>query len=118
MHFWRGFFIYAAVSIAPTLVLGFLSATVGEIAMLFAYVLAPALVYAYPLLLLMPSGDAALWISLLLAIMGCAVFGLLTRRLAAGAQWLLAVTAFAGWWIAWRLICLAANIHPHFDVRM
>ena len=118
MHFWRGSFVYAAISIAPTIALVFLSLTDGGMAMAFAYTIAPALVYAYPILLLAPSGTGALWISLLLAVACCAVFGCLTRRLSAGAQWLLAVAAFSGWWIAWRLVCLAANVHPHFDVRM
>ena len=58
MHFWRGFFVYAAVSIAPPLIL------------------------------------------------------------ATGDRWILAIPAFAGWWIVWRLVSFVAGIHPHLDVRM
>jgi hypothetical protein len=118
VHFWRGFFVYAAVSIAPPLVLGILGAFFGAIAMLFSYVIAPSLGYAYPLLLMMPGGTAALSLSALVAVACCVAFGYLTRRRDAGEQWILSIAVLAGWWIVWRLVCLAAGIHPHLDVRM
>jgi hypothetical protein len=119
VRFWRGFFVYAAVSIAPPIVLTLLSMTIGAIAMLYGYTIAPALIYAYPVSLLMPNGGvAALWLAALLALACCAVFGYVTRRRDTGEQWILSIAAFAGWWIVWRLVCLAANIHPHLDVRM
>lgn len=79
MHFRRGFFVYAAVSIAPRLILGVLGAFFGATAMLFSDVISPSLVHAYPLLLMMPGGPAALGPSVL-AIGCCAAFGYLTRR--------------------------------------
>ena len=119
MHFWRGFFVYAAVSIAPPLFLAVLSLTIGAIAMLFAYVIAPVLVYAYPAMLFAPMGSGATpWLTLIIALVCCAVFGFLTRARDTGDQWILAIAAFAGWWILWRLISFFAGIHPHLDVRM
>jgi hypothetical protein len=119
VNFWRGFGIYAAISIAPPLALALLSVSVGAIAMLFAYVVAPALVYAYPPLMLAPwVGGSATLLALIVAVLCCAAFGYWARHRNTGVQWILALVVFAGWWGVWRLIAFVADLHPDLGARM
>ena len=89
------------------------------LAVLFAFVVWPILVYAYPFMALMPESTAIFPLTLLSAAALGAVFGFCVRkREDTGDQWLLALAAFAGWWLLCRLALLIADVHPKIDVRM
>ena len=118
MHFWRGFLIAATVSVFLPIALALVAFTSADLATVFGFFVAPALTYAYPVALLMPHGGAAAaWLTLLVCVLWCAGFGFFARRRDTTDQWILASSAFAGWWIVWRLIGFFTGIHPVLDIR-
>ena len=118
-HFWRAFFIALALYLGAPLALVLLCLVIPALAMLYAFVIYPVIVYAYPVMILQPHSDATALLTVLAAFALCAVFAFcMRRREDSGDVWLLALLSFAGWWLVCRLAFLLAGLSPVLDVRM
>lgn len=117
-HFWRGFWIALFLLVGLPLVLVLLALT-GPFAVLYAYVIAPILVYAYPVALFLPdSGGGGLILSLLMMIALAVAIGMITRRRSAGSQFLWTLVMYVLWAGLWWLVALLAGVQPQFNTRM
>jgi len=114
----RGFFIALAVSVGLPVALIPLSLTSPGFAMLYAYVIAPQLVYLYPAYLCSFSRAHAPLLSLLQMLLLSFLFGVAMSDRSGGSQLRWALLVLSAWWLAWRLAGLAFGLQPDFAVRM
>ena len=117
-HFWRGFWIALFLLVGLPLVLVFLALT-GPFAVLYAYGIAPILVYAFPVALFLPdAGVGGLILSLMMMIALSVAMGMITRRRGAGSQLLWTLGMYVLWAGLWWLVALLVGVQPHFNTRM
>jgi hypothetical protein len=114
----RGFFIALAILIGLPLALVLLALTIPEIAVVYAYVIAPQIAFIYPAFLFSDFREQATNLSLVQALLFAAAFGWAVRYRKGGAQFGWALLVVIAWWLAWRLAGMAFDLHPDFDVRM
>lgn len=117
-HFWRGFSIALMLLVVVPVVLTGLAMVDPTFAMVYAYLLAPVMIYLYPAIVFLPPFELAWLLALTSGLVLAVVIGFITRHLRTSGQWLATLALLATWWITWRLVALVLGVVPALGVRM